>query len=157
MENITKALIIAGAVLIAIILLTLLLITYDRAASISVAQEKALEAQQLEEYNAQFEAFNRAILYGTDIVSLSNKVNQNNLDNPSNRITLYLNSSDEYGEDEDSGDDVIKKIILSDGTATIQKAFSTTEVSDFDKQLFQCEKIEYNNQGKVSRIYIKSK
>lgn len=78
MENAAKALGIAGGVLIAIVILASLLYTFKRMSQIPEQQEYQKEVQELSKFNQQFEAYNKKLMYGVDVVSCLNKVIDNN-------------------------------------------------------------------------------
>lgn len=99
MENAAKALLIAGGVLIAIILISMFLLMYNRMASIQKTQEQKKEMEQLSAFNAQYEAFNKKLMYGVDVRTLENKVNENNINNPSEQIELSLPDNFENSDD----------------------------------------------------------
>lgn len=70
MENASKALLIAGGILIAILILSVLVVTINIINSNQKAQEKALATEQLVKFNQKYEAYNKKALYGTDIITL---------------------------------------------------------------------------------------
>lgn len=88
MENATKALLIAGGLLLAILILSLLILLFSNISSNQLAQEKRLEAEQLQEFNQQWEAYNKKALFGSDIITVVNKANDKN--NESN-VTVKIN------------------------------------------------------------------
>lgn len=142
MENVSRALLIAAGILFAIILLSLLLSMYNRISGIANTKEEILEQEQLEEFNGQYEFYNKGLLYGVDVISLNNKIIQNNIDHPYQTISLYLNNNK------------VNSITLTDNIATIRTTSNSYDVTDFNKNLFECEKINYSNSGKVKEIYI---
>ena len=146
MENVSKALLIAGGVLIAIIILSMFLTMYNRVSSIAKTQEDKKAIEQVQEFNAEYEAFDKSIMYGVDVITLYNKINNhNNEHSGKDIITLYLKNK------------VVNTIDMVDHTATVNYESDSPEViSNFDKSIFKCRKIEYNynNQGKVNEIYI---
>jgi len=78
MENATKALVMAGSVLIAIIIIALL---YSFMATLTANAEQEdlrLLAQQTEKFNREYEAFEQKLLRGTDVVTVINKAMANN-------------------------------------------------------------------------------
>lgn len=79
MENASKALFIAAGVLIALIILSLLVLAYDQISQTAKAEEAKKQAEQVADFNAQYEVYNKKLLYGVDILSLINKVNDNNI------------------------------------------------------------------------------
>lgn len=78
MENASKALLIAGGILLAVLVLSLLGLLLSNISSNQLAQEKRLEEEQLQEFNQQWEAYNKKALFGADIITVVNKAIQNN-------------------------------------------------------------------------------
>lgn len=70
MENASKALLIAGGVLIAILILSVLVVTINIINSNQKTREEALATEQLVEFNQKYEAYNKKALYGIDIITL---------------------------------------------------------------------------------------
>ena len=70
MENASKALIMAGSILIALIVIGVLVIGYNNLSSFEQTQEDADNISALE-YMRKFEQFNRT-LYGSELLSLAN-------------------------------------------------------------------------------------
>ena len=125
MENATKALLIAGGVLIAIIILSMFLMMYNRVSEMRNAQEEQKKIEQLMAYNAQFEVYNKKLMYGADVITLINKVVENNKKYP---IKIYL------GDSEVTNTNSIK--------------------GDKEKKRYTCSNMEYDENGRVSAIYI---
>lgn len=78
MENASKALLIIGAVLIAIIVITGLIYLTKALGDFAGTSEEAKEQAEIAKFNKQFEAYNKERLYGTDIISIVNKADENN-------------------------------------------------------------------------------
>ena len=78
MENAAKALTIAGGVLLAVIILAGLVYMFQRISLIPRQQEYTQEIEQLTEFNQQFEAYDKKLMYGVDVISCLNKVLDNN-------------------------------------------------------------------------------
>lgn len=72
MENASKALLIAGGVLIAILIVSVLVVTLNIVNSNQKTREKALATEQLAEFNQKYESYNKRALRGTDIITLKN-------------------------------------------------------------------------------------
>ena len=125
MENASKALIMAGGILIAIIILTLFIMMFNRMASIQKTQEEKTKMEQIAAFNAEYEAFNKKQMYGADVITLRNKVNENNINNPSNQIIL-----------------------------TLPEEFDVLEQDELLKRRFKCTNMEYDTSGRVSEITI---
>lgn len=78
MENASKALLIAGGVLIAILIVSVLVVTLNIVNSNQKTREKALATEQLAEFNQKYEAYNKKALRGTDIITLMKMAIENN-------------------------------------------------------------------------------
>lgn len=74
MENATKALLISAGVLLAVMILSLLMIAYNQISAYYNARHEATMTEQLTEFNARFEDYNRKNIRGNDILSFINKV-----------------------------------------------------------------------------------
>ena len=68
MENASKALMIAGGVLISVLIISVALMVYNNMSSLSNSKQQVLEAEQLSKYNMQWESYNRDNLREADIV-----------------------------------------------------------------------------------------
>lgn len=78
MENASKALIIAGGILIAILIISLLVMFYGNIKNLMTANYNTDITEQVAEFNKQYDVYYRDNLYGSDILSLANKVNDYN-------------------------------------------------------------------------------
>lgn len=126
MENAAKALLIAGGILIAIILISMFLMMYNRMTSIKKTQEEKKEMEQLAAFNAQYEAFDKKLMYGVDVRTLVNKVEENNRNNPSETINVTFEPGTEF-----------------------------ENTDDFNKNRYKCTSMKYSaTTGKVSEIVI---
>ncbi len=78
MENATKALEMAGSVLIGVLLLGCILFAYTRMTELKDTEHKAEVTDQAKDFNLDYEAYNRDNLYGSDMFSLANKLEDYN-------------------------------------------------------------------------------
>lgn len=74
MENASKALVMAGSVLIALLIIGALLLMFNNLSSYQGAGTQETRETQVIEFNNQFETFNRKNVRGSDLYSLLNKV-----------------------------------------------------------------------------------
>lgn len=135
MENASKALLIAGGVLIAIIIITMFIMMFSRISSIQKEQQEQTRIEQLAAFNAEFEAYNKKAMYGTDVITLINKVAENNKiysGNMDYQITITLND-----------------VVMTSSSSLIG--------TDDEQSVFKCTKMEYNALGRVCKIEINSK
>lgn len=73
MENASKAIIMAGGILIGVVILTLLVLVFNPMGDAYQSEGEALSIEQLEKYNRQFNTYDRS-LYGSELLSLANLV-----------------------------------------------------------------------------------
>ena len=135
MENASKALLIAGGVLIALIIIALFLAMFNNMSNIQKEQEEQTKMEQLAAFNSEFEAYNKKVMYGTDVITLINKVAENN---------KKYNSNNDYKI----------TVILNDVVVTASTHLIGT---DAERTIYTCTNIEYNDLGRVSKIEIKTK
>ena len=74
MENISKALLIAGGILFAILILTLLVIFHGQISSYYAEQHNAKMVEQITEFNNKFENYNGQTIRGSELISVMNRV-----------------------------------------------------------------------------------
>ena len=74
MENASKALIMAGSVLIALMILGALVLAFGNLTSYQETDTHTTRSAQIAEYNSQFETYNRDNVRGSDLYSLLNRV-----------------------------------------------------------------------------------
>ena len=73
MENATKALLIAGGVLISIILISLLVRTYGNISNIKNQEITEKELQQIESENKEYTKYIGKTVYGTEVITVINR------------------------------------------------------------------------------------
>ena len=78
MENASKALIIAGSVLLAVLIITALIYTFNQINSLKQVEASAEEEKILAQCNKEIESFSRSGLYGSEILSLANLIEDYN-------------------------------------------------------------------------------
>lgn len=78
MEDMSKALIIAGSVLISILIISLLMYFARSVGVLARGEEKVQITEEIAEFNAGFEIYEKSLMYGTDVLSCLNKAQNNN-------------------------------------------------------------------------------
>ena len=98
MENASKALIIAGAILLAILIISLGILIYNQAAGI--ANGNAMSEVEITQFNTQFTQY-EGKQSGTTVRSLLQKVISSNLNQDSNdrKVTVDLSGTQIVGKD----------------------------------------------------------
>ncbi len=72
MENASKALIMAGGIFLAIIILTLGVYVYTSIHGIANSQDSKKLQEQLVAFNKKYESYNKSIMYGADVITVIN-------------------------------------------------------------------------------------
>ena len=78
MENASKALMIAGGVLLAILTLSIAVFVMNAVTSMEEAQTSRALAKQIDAFNKEYNAYNKRRMYGTDVITVINKAENNN-------------------------------------------------------------------------------
>lgn len=123
MENASKALLMAGGVLIAILILTLIIYMGTTIRGLAKSQDNKALAEQTAEFNAQYEAYNKTVMYGTDVITVVNKA-------------IDYNSR----TDVDGQYKVNIKVLDKDN-----QEISVRYDSEFKTSIFRCTNVEYNS------------
>ena len=75
MENITKALLMAAGMLLAVLILALLVMAYNKLSGYYEQNQELLTAEQLDKFNKQFQNYaGRKDIRGNELISLMNKI-----------------------------------------------------------------------------------
>jgi len=74
MEDVAKALYIAAGLFLAVLLLSLLVMFYNEAASYYTSEHEATLIEQGQKFNARFQNYHRNNIRGSDLISLMNRV-----------------------------------------------------------------------------------
>jgi hypothetical protein len=78
MENANQALLMAGGTLIGVILITALVFFAKTLNVFPSELDKEEVTEQIQAFNAEYEAYNKKIMYGADLISVLNKAKSNN-------------------------------------------------------------------------------
>lgn len=131
MENAAKALIIAGGILIAILILSLLVYAFSTNRKMAMQQEKIRLAEQAAEFNSGYQAYNKKVMYGADVISVINK-------------------AAEYNKDITDSDYKIKIIVNGEEVPEIEEDRKVTINSIGKTSVFECIRVAYSE--KTERI-----
>ncbi|MBR3003328.1 MAG: hypothetical protein IKF38_07255 [Clostridia bacterium] len=74
MENASKALMLAGGVLISLIIISMIVLVSNSLTSYQYIKNQSKEVDLVADFNAQYEAYNRDDVRGNDLYTLANKV-----------------------------------------------------------------------------------
>lgn len=78
MDNVSYALKIAGATLIAVLVIALIVIVFQSLSSYQQSQEDAVTRENMGQFNRTFEVYDKSLMYGTDVLSCLNQAESNN-------------------------------------------------------------------------------
>lgn len=89
MENASRAIVIAGGILIGLITISLFYYIFNRVSEFKDITNNDTQQQELLDFNQGYEAYNKKIMYGADVISVLNKAIDNNT---RNKVTAGDNS-----------------------------------------------------------------
>ena len=78
MENTSYALYIAAGTLIAIVIISIVLVRWRSISRIEKTKDEVTAIENKADFNAEYEAYNKRLMYGTDVLSCLNKAQNNN-------------------------------------------------------------------------------
>lgn len=81
MENVSRALIIIGGMLLAILIMSLLVFVFNKISVLPTEQIQQHSELGIVEFNRSFEVYQKPLMYGTDIISVINKAVDHNMNN----------------------------------------------------------------------------
>lgn len=129
MENASKAIVMAGGMLIGLLTVSVLVVMFFLISSMANVKEEQLSQKEINEWNAQWEAYNKRVMYGSEIITIINKVAEENLkyvDQPEYRITITV-----YNEN----------------------GVKITDMTDYKLAIFGCTKMEYSQKtGRINNM-----
>ena len=151
MENATKALIIAGGMLIAMLIVGLLTWGYTQLRSLQKTNVEEEERQQIVDFNERFEAYNKKVVRGYQMISLANLVSDTNTrfaeDDGYAPVTIEVNGlSSEKAE----GEDLVNYI------QTYYDTMSSNEKNALKQLYFECYSVDYDSKNsRVKKMFFR--
>lgn len=161
MENASKALLIAGGILLAILIMSALVFMFSATKNFSTSQEAKTLAKQISEFNSEYEAYNKTIMYGVDVITVINK----SIDYNQRRgekgavVNIKLDLSNAFTIKDG------KKILKFSTLGTTQydlskngielKSFFTSnsdEIKEFKTSIFRCKGTTYDETGRINSM-----
>lgn len=95
MENASKALLMTGSILIGIILLSLAVYVYNIMTEAEKMKASTLTEEQLIKYNQEFLAYDKKLMYGTDVITVLNKAIDSNKKYDNNDDGMFDKDADD--------------------------------------------------------------
>lgn len=78
MENVSYALKIAGATLIAVLVIALIVVVFQSLRGYQSSKDEVAERENITEFNRAFEVYEKSLMYGADVLSCLNLAENNN-------------------------------------------------------------------------------
>lgn len=154
MENASKALLIAGGILMAVLIIGLLMYVWISVGDYTSQAEDQKLKEQLTAFNKQYEAYQRQILRGSDIASVINKIRDNNKmysEQAENQITWEFTL--ERGVVGALGKGTYREESSGQYDKIVQE--NKDNFKAFKALYFRCSSIEYNKSGRVNKMVFK--
>ncbi len=148
MENATKALNIAGAILITMLIVAIGVQVYNGIQEMPMSEEERLEAEEIEKFNSKFNIYNNKSLYQAEFKSVINKIEDNNALADQDRRTSKI----DYVIKDTTGANISLVFDDNNNIVEIQDGTETRELPSF----WKCTKIEYTD-GRVSKMTFQAK
>ena len=126
MENASKALIIAGAILLAILIISLGIMIYQQASG--VVNNNAMSEVDINSFNQKFIQYTGTNVRGAQVNSLLNQIQTNNVtyqDDESRQVTVTVSATKWNGTDKPSGDLVGVSFTKANTGATYKVDYTT--------------------------------
>ena len=142
MENATKALIIAGGMLIAMLIVGLLVWGFGQIRSLQQEQADQETIQEIIDFNERFEAYNRTTVRGYQMISLANLVYDTNSryteTDGYNPVTITV---DGLSSEEATDEDLVTYI------QTYYDSMNSDQKNALKQLVFECTDVEYDPQN----------
>lgn len=162
MENASKALLMAGGILLAILILSAFVFMFSSAKNFSASQEAKTLEEQIRAFNSEYEAYNKTVMYGTDVITVINKsIDYNQRKGESGFvINIKLNLDEAYSISK-NGKKInnfstlgTKKYELLKNETILKNFFVTDsdELKKFKTSIFKCAGITYDKTGRINSM-----
>lgn len=169
MENASKALIIAGGVLLALIVISALVMVIRVTGDNLKQQDKAVASEQLAKFNMRYKSYEKNVR-GIDIRSLMNMADDDNLkDSRQITIKFFVKKDLEGVPQPGATGSEIKDLAdfnkwysnktNGTGAGTEENPYSfngivsdSTKLTNFNKRVFNCTGINYDSSGRISEM-----
>ncbi len=98
MENASKALLIAGGILLGMLTLGLLATMFNNISTMQNAKADKKITEEIAAWNSEWEAYNKSYLYGTEVLTVINKAQQNNYEDNLYKVKIEVINTDGSGK-----------------------------------------------------------
>lgn len=153
--SISKALIMVAGILLAMIIIGFATYTFQHLSTWSTTQEDEYETQEAQKFNKEYEAYQKDLMYGVDVISCLNKAKSNNQKVDSGRydseyvVTVHVTFQSELEE-------AIRVYYVSGSVKRESEAYNSSDFSQRPnrnlKELFEISNSYENKMKNYSRI-----
>lgn len=155
MENASKALLMAGGILIALLILGALIMMFTSLQDYQNTNDAQTKNSQIAQFNNQFEPYNKDSLTLMELKSVYNKIESNNNQHSKDNDGNIDKKSGYYIEH--NIEEIVRSVLSSEDFNKFKTATEFRNIDDERKQnlRFHCEKgsIEYKNlDGRISKM-----
>lgn len=158
MENATRALMIAGGVLIALLVTTLLLGGLTKLRQFQNTQDKAKRNQQTSEFNSQFESYNKQVISGYELISVGNMAEDTNRRYLESEgyvpVKMWVKPKNNSNANESILGDFVS-LTGDDAPETNGKYYSLIDFTNYFKTLSDNNPEQYSKKRKLKEAYFK--
>lgn len=130
MENASKALIMAGGILIALMILGALMLMFSNLSAYQNQNDASTKDSQIAEFNNQFSPYDKSNLTLMELASLYNKIQSHNNKYPD--LEIETNISSIY--------------------PNITTKFSEIEEEEKNNRRFKCKSVGYDSNGRINNM-----
>lgn len=146
MENATRALVMAGGILIGILILGALMLMFNSIGAYQTNKNDSDKLTEITQFNNQFEPYNKDGLTLMELKSVYNKILNNNKTSKyiieSNLLENEANAKNIINSDDDDGE------IYSD----FMNNFNNISEKQKINRRFKCIIVEYDSSGRINRM-----
>lgn len=153
MENASKALIMAGGVLISIIIISAVVMVYSNMRQGSQMQDEALKAEQVSKFNMQYTSYEKNIR-GVDLMSLINMAEDNNSKYDSDMMDITIEFKIRKSLTSSTSDDISELEDYTGGNLLNYNTLVNDELKIFKRRVFRHVESRYNQiTGRINYMF----
>lgn len=161
MENASKALLMAGGILLAILILSAFVFMFSSAKNFSASQDAKILEEQIKAFNSEYEAYNKTVMYGVDVITVINKsIDYNQRRGEKGAVVNIILDLSNASTTKD-GETTIKFSTLGTGQYDLSKnqeklkkffTSNSDEIKEFKTSIFRCKETTYDETGRINSM-----
>lgn len=153
MENASKALLMAGGILLAILIISAFVFMFSSAKNFSASQDAKTLEDQIKAFNSEYEAYNKTVMYGTDVITVINKsIDYNQRKGESGTvINISLNLKDAPAE-LSIGNKQEYNVLQNSKELKDFFTSNSSNLKSFKTSIFRCIGVSYDGTGRINSM-----